>query len=49
LHLRNRGDLARGKAARPELFQKFVDLEADVRSTMFNGETLAARINGGKS
>jgi len=45
----SRGDLARGKAARPELFQKFVDLEADVRSTMFNGETLAARINGGKS
>jgi 3'-phosphoadenosine 5'-phosphosulfate sulfotransferase (PAPS reductase)/FAD synthetase len=41
----SRGDLARGKAARPELFQKYVDLEADVRSTMFNGESLAARCN----
>ena len=41
----SRGDLARGKAARPELFKKFEDLETDVRGTMFNGETLAARIN----
>jgi len=42
----SRGDLARGAAARPELLQKLTDLEADVRTTMFNGETLAARING---
>ncbi len=45
----SRGDLARGAAARPELLQKLTDLEADVRTTMFSGETLAARINGGKS
>jgi 3'-phosphoadenosine 5'-phosphosulfate sulfotransferase (PAPS reductase)/FAD synthetase len=44
----SRGDLARGAAARPELLQKLTDLEADVRTTMFNGETLAARINGTK-
>lgn len=41
----SRGDLARGKEARPELFKAFADLESDVRGTMFNGETLAARIN----
>ncbi len=41
----SRGDLARGKAARPELFKAYEDLERDVRGTMFNGETLAARIN----
>lgn len=45
----SRGDLARGAAARPELLQKLTDLEADVRTTMFSGETLAARINGSKS
>jgi 3'-phosphoadenosine 5'-phosphosulfate sulfotransferase (PAPS reductase)/FAD synthetase len=41
----SRGDLARGAEARPELLQKLADLEADVRTTMFSGETLAARIN----
>jgi len=41
----SRGDLARGKLARPDLFKKYADLERDVRGTMFNGETLAARIN----
>lgn len=45
----SRGDLARGKASRPELFKKLQDLETDVRGTMFNGETLAARVNGVKS
>ncbi len=44
----SRGDLARGKLARPELFEKLVDLEKDVRTTMFNGETLAARCNATK-
>ena len=44
----SRGDLRNGAEARPELFQKLTDLEADVRTTMFNGETLAARINSTK-
>jgi 3'-phosphoadenosine 5'-phosphosulfate sulfotransferase (PAPS reductase)/FAD synthetase len=39
------GDLTRGAAARPDLLAKYADLEADVRTTMFNGETLAQRIN----
>ena len=39
------GDLRRGAAARPELFKKYAELERDVRGTMFNGATLAQRIN----
>lgn len=41
----SRGDLQRGAAARPELLAKYAELEADVRTTLFNGETLAQRIN----
>ncbi len=41
----SRGDLRRGQEARPELFKKYADLEHEVRGTMFNGETLAQRIN----
>lgn len=48
----SRGDLARAAAARPELLKKLTDLESDVRGTMFDGESLAARCNateGGQS
>lgn len=39
------GDLRRAAMASPELLKKYVQLERDVRSTMFNGQTLAQRIN----
>ncbi|MCK5318178.1 MAG: phosphoadenosine phosphosulfate reductase family protein [Anaerolineales bacterium] len=41
----SRGDLARAADARPELLKKLTDLESDVRGTMFDGESLAARCN----
>ena len=44
----SRNDLKNAAKTRPELLQKLTDLEADVRTTMFNGETLAARINSSK-
>lgn len=44
----SRNDLRLAAKTRPELLQKLTDLEADVRTTMFNGETLAARINSSK-
>jgi 3'-phosphoadenosine 5'-phosphosulfate sulfotransferase (PAPS reductase)/FAD synthetase len=43
------GDLQRAAAASPELLAKYSALETEVRSTMFNGQTLAQRIAGEKS
>lgn len=40
----SRNDLRNAKAAKPELYQRYIDLEIEVRSTMFNGESLAERI-----
>jgi DNA sulfur modification protein DndC len=37
----SQGDLSNAAAQRPELLAKFTQLETDVRSTMFNGSTLA--------
>lgn len=37
-------DLRHGAAARPELYQRYIDLEIEVRSTMFNGKSLADRV-----
>lgn len=45
----SRGDLRNGQAAHPELFRRYEELEREVRGTMFNGETLAQRINSIKS
>lgn len=39
------GDLRRGLENQPKLFKRYEDLERDVRGTMFNGQTLAQRIN----
>ncbi len=40
----SRNDLRHAAAQRPELLQKYTELEAEVRTTMFNGESLADRI-----
>lgn len=40
----SRNDLRNAKAEKPELYQRYIDLEIEVRSTMFNGESLAERI-----
>lgn len=42
----SRGDLANGAKHRPELARKYLDLETEVRSTLFNGESLADRLPG---
>lgn len=39
----SRNDLRRAKEQSPELYQRYIDLEIEVRSTMFNGESLADR------
>jgi DNA sulfur modification protein DndC len=40
----SRNDLRNGAKARPDLLAKFGDLEIEVRTSMFHGETLAERI-----
>lgn len=37
-------DLRNARAKRPDLYKRFIDLEIEVRGTMFNGESLAERI-----
>jgi 3'-phosphoadenosine 5'-phosphosulfate sulfotransferase (PAPS reductase)/FAD synthetase len=39
----SRNDLRRAKEANPELYQRYIDLEIEVRTTMFHGESLADR------
>lgn len=39
----SRNDLRRAREESPELYQRYIDLEIEVRSTMFNGESLADR------
>lgn len=43
----SQSDLQHGLHERPELFKKYEQLERDVRGTMFNGKTLAQRVNEG--
>lgn len=38
------GDLKHAHRANPELYQRYIDLEIEVRTTMFNGQSLAQRI-----
>lgn len=40
----SRNDLRNAHRANPELYQRYIDLEIEVRTTMFNGESLAERI-----
>ena len=40
----SRNDLRLAKERRPELYKRYIDLEIEVRTTMFNGESLAERI-----
>lgn len=38
------GDLQHAHRANPDLYQRYIDLEIEVRTTMFNGQSLAQRI-----
>ena len=40
----SQGDLANGAQARPDLLARYLELEAEVRGTMFNGASLAERV-----
>ena len=40
----SRSDLKHAARVRPDLLQRYVDLEIEVRSTMFNGESIADRV-----
>ena len=42
----SKNDLRNAKAAQPELYQRYIDLEIEVRTTMFAGGTLAERCAG---
>jgi len=37
-------DLRNGRQARPDLYQRYIDLEIEVRSTMYNGQSLSERV-----
>lgn len=39
----SRNDLRHGALKRPDLYRKYIELEHDVRSTLFNGESLQER------
>jgi DNA sulfur modification protein DndC len=38
------GDLQHAHRANPDLYQRYIDLEIEVRTTMFNGKSLADRV-----
>ena len=38
------GDLRHAARANPDLFKRYIDLEIEVRTTMFNGQSLAQRV-----
>ena len=40
----SRNDLRNARELRPDLYQRYIDLEIEVRGTMFNGESLAERV-----
>ena len=42
----SKGDLANGAKHRPELARKYIELEKEVRSTLFHGDSLADRLPG---
>lgn len=41
----SRNDLRNAKQANPNLYQRYIDLEIEVRGTMFNGESIAERVS----
>ncbi len=40
----SKGDLQNGAQARPDLFARYLDLETEVRGTLFNGASLAEKV-----